>query len=97
MNLPFTIHGKSLVSCSQDASRHIRITEGMKHITTGTLSGCNVFREIHFERKEPKSVRWSKDILAGVKQSQCVIFFPKGSAEAYKTHPAFEGFKIVVE
>ncbi|MBR0502967.1 MAG: hypothetical protein IJJ77_06955, partial [Paludibacteraceae bacterium] len=75
----------------------IRIPNHVTKIEDFFLSQCDNLREIHFERKGLKSLRWGEDILNGVDKSQCVIFVPNGTAAEYKAHPAFEGFKIVEE
>ena len=61
------------------------------------VAHCKQLREIHFESKGLKSVKWNDEILKGVDKGKCAIFVPKGMEEMYKAHPAFEGFRIVEE
>lgn len=64
----------------------LTISNSATQIESCFLSQCKQLQEIHFERKDLKSVRWDDEILEGLDKERCMIFVPKGTKEKYKVH-----------
>jgi len=75
----------------------ICIPERVNNIGENCFYGCSALREVTVENPDPSSISLGTNPFGGVPLSQCTLYVPFGSKEAYSKANIWKNFGTIVE